>query len=228
MELVDLSGEVEDGQPVYPGWQPTRFWVSARHGNGAPLNRVMLVSEHGPTHVDSFNHFDRDNDTSVDQIPLERFYTSGIAVDFSDKSADEWISIEDIEAQLDHHDLAIEDGDTVLFHTGHRQRNYGLDDESKQAYMYEHTGLTGDAGDWLQEQGVSNMGIDAPTIEHASAWDTGEYPVHRMCAEHEVLHMENLANIDAVVGERFRFIAFPLKLKDGTGSPIRPVAVLEA
>lgn len=228
MELVDLAGYVEDGQPVYPGWQPTRFWVSARHDDGTPLNRVMLVSEHGPTHVDSFNHFDPNNETTVDKIPLERFYTDGIAIEFADKADDEWIRIADIEAQLDEHGLEIRDGDTLLFHTGHRERNYGLEPEQRQKYMYEHTGLTGEAGYWLQEQGVLNMGIDAPTIEHSSAWDTGEYPVHRMCAEHEVLHMENLANIDAVVGERFRFIAFPLKLRDGTGSPIRPVAVLDA
>lgn len=54
-------------------------------------------------------------------------------------------------------------------------------------------GLTDEAGEWLQKQDVSNTGIDASTIKHSSARDTGDSPVHRMCSEHEVLHVENLA-----------------------------------
>lgn len=227
MELVDLSGAIEDGQPVYPGWQTTRFWVSARHGDGSPVNRVMLVSEHGPTHVDSFNHFDSDHETSVDEIPLDRFYTGGLAIDCSDVPEDEFITTDAIRERLDRNDLEIRPGDTLLFHTGHRERNYGLEPEDHRAYNGDHTGPSGEAGEWLAEQGVSNMGIDAPSIEHSTNWQNGDFPLHAMCAREEVLHMENMANIDAVVGERFRFVAFPLKLDGGTGSPIRPVAVQE-
>ena len=40
--------------------------------------------------------------------------------------------------------------------------------------------------------------------------------------------MECLANLEAVVGRgRFRFIGFPLRIRGGTGSPIRAVAVFE-
>jgi kynurenine formamidase len=162
------------------------------------------------------------NDGSLDKIPLERFYTEGIAIDVSHVDSDDFVTVEDIRAQLDEHDLEIKAGDTVLFHTGHRQRHYGLDVDSRRSYMFDHTGLDEEAGYWLQERGVSNMGIDAPTIENSNAAFTKEYPVHDMCAEYEVLHMENLENIDAVVGKRFTFVAFPLKIKDGTGSPIRP------
>lgn len=257
MRIVDLSGAIEEGQPVYPGWPKTRIWVSDSHEEVGlqwadaveeeteiirrslqfyregskeehPINRTIQMSEHGPTHVDSFNHMDPANDTSVDEIPLERFYTRGIALDFSYKDPEEFIEVNDIEAQLDEHDLEIEDGDTVLFHTGHRERNYAVDDvDKRRAYMFEHTGLSGDAGWYLQEQGVGNFGIDAPTVEHASAAQTKEYPVHDMCAKHEVLHMENLENIDSVVGDEFQFAAFPLRIKDGTGSPLRPVAIFE-
>jgi kynurenine formamidase len=41
-------------------------------------------------------------------------------------------------------------------------------------------------------------------------------------------HMEGLVNLDKLVGKgRFRFIGFPLRIKGGTGSPIRAVAWLE-
>lgn len=256
MRIVDLSGVIEDGQPVYPGWPQTRIWVSDTHEeiglqwadqvdeeteiikrslqyyrDGSdeehPLNRTIQMSEHGPTHVDSFNHLDPANDTSVDELPLELFYTEGIALDFSYKDSEEFIEPEDIEDQLDEHDYEIKEGDTVLFHTGHRQQNYGLDLDNRRAYMFDHTGLSGPAGWYLQENGVVNFGIDAPTVEHASAASTKEYPVHDMCAEHEIPHIENMENIDEVVGERFQFAAFPLRIKGGTGSPLRPVAILD-
>lgn len=256
MRIVDLSGAIEDGQPVYPGWPKTRIWVSDTHeeiglqwadqvdeeteiverslqfyrggsDEEHPLNRTIQMSEHGPTHVDSFNHLDPANDTSVDELPLELFYTEGIALDFSYKDSEDFIEPTDIEDQLDEHDYEIREGDTVLFHTGHRKRNYGLDLDSRRAYMFDHTGLSGDAGWYLQENGVVNFGIDAPTVEHASAASTKEYPVHDMCAEHEIPHIENMENIDEVVGERFQFAAFPLRIKGGTGSPLRPVAILD-
>jgi kynurenine formamidase len=40
-------------------------------------------------------------------------------------------------------------------------------------------------------------------------------------------HMECLCNLDQLVGKgRFRFIGFPLKIRGGSGSPIRAVAVV--
>ena len=41
-----------------------------------------------------------------------------------------------------------------------------------------------------------------------------------------VTHIENLCNLDKVVGKRFTFIALPLKIRKGTGSPLRAVAIL--
>ena len=257
MEIVDLGGAIEDGQPVYPGWPKTRIWVSDTHEEvglqwadqvdeeteiikrslkpsreGAaqehPINRTIQVSEHGPTHVDAFTHLDPESEKSVDKIPLERFYTRGIAIDVSHIGPDEWIHPEDVEEQLDEHGYDVQEGDTLLYHTGHRQRNYSTTDvEKRRAYMFDHTGLTEDAAWLLHDLGIENFGVDAPTPEHSSAAQTKEYPVHDMCAAEEILHMENLMNIDEVVGEVFQFIATPLKLVGGTGSPLRPIAVLE-
>ena len=40
-------------------------------------------------------------------------------------------------------------------------------------------------------------------------------------------HIEGLANLDKLIGKgRFKFIGLPLKIKGGTGSPIRAIAVL--
>ncbi len=54
------------------------------------------------------------------------------------------------------------------------------------------------------------------------------FEVHHVCRDLGFTHMEGLVNLDKLVGKgRFRFIGFPLKIKGGTGSPIRAVAWLD-
>ena len=257
VELVDLSGVVEEGQPVYPGNTRTQFFVTNTHEESAyawqreldgetgalrrklaakragddeehPLVRTLVVSEHGPTHVDAFSHLDPTSDESIEEIPLERFYTPAVALDLSHVDDEAFIEVADIERELDDAGLELREGDAVLLHTGHYAETYDADDhELRYAYLHSYTGLTAEAAEWLADAGVSTIGIDAPSIDHASARETTEYPAHDGCAERRMLNRENMANIDRVAGERFTLCAFPLKLKDGTGSPVRPVAILE-
>jgi kynurenine formamidase len=49
-----------------------------------------------------------------------------------------------------------------------------------------------------------------------------------MCRARGITHYENLANLEEVVGRRFTFVGFPLRIRGGTGSPVRAVAVLDA
>lgn len=52
--------------------------------------------------------------------------------------------------------------------------------------------------------------------------------MHLVCRNMGFTHMESLCNLDKLVGQgRFRFIGFPLKIRGGSGSPIRAVAVLD-
>ena len=53
-------------------------------------------------------------------------------------------------------------------------------------------------------------------IDHVAQTDTT-----RISLTHE-----NLANLAAVVGRRFRFFGFPLRIRGGHGSPVRAVAML--
>jgi len=256
-ELIDLSGYIEEDQPVFPGHERTQFWTTHVHEEQAytlreqlgketetikrklgakragdetenPLVRTILVSEHGPTHVDALCHIDPTREESIDRMSLDWFYRDAIGIDVSHVTSDEFITVDDIKASLDEYDLTIEDGDAITLYTGHRDEHYAVDDHEKRyAYQYEYTGLTGDATQWLGDQGIKNIGIDAPSIDHGTAAETAEFPAHDVCAEMEMINIENMANLDAIVGKRFTLCAFPLKLRDGTGSPIRPVAILE-
>ena len=69
------------------------------------------------------------------------------------------------------------------------------------------------------------FGVEAPSPGRPGKHN---FEVHLGCRDMGCTHMEGLANLGQVVGKgRFRFIGFPLKIRGGTGSPIRPVAVLE-
>lgn len=258
VELIDLAGYVEEGQPVYPGHAKTAIWTQQTHEEAGyarqqsvdgeapksversfsayeegsaeyhPLFRTIQMDEHGPTHIDALNHLQPGHEQSIDAMGLEWFYGPAVGVDVSHLTPEEFIEVEDIQAFLDDHDLAIESGDHVTLHTGHYAENYSVTDlEKKWRYMHRYTGLSGDAAVWLAEQGVKNVGVDTPGLDHSNAMATGEYPAHDACAEYEMLNTEHMNNLDRVAGKRFTLCVFPLKIRDGTGSPVRPVAILD-
>ena len=50
--------------------------------------------------------------------------------------------------------------------------------------------------------------------------------VHKACLDLNITHIESLCNLEALLGEGpFTFIGLPIKMRDGTASPIRAVAV---
>jgi len=193
-----------------------------------PLVRTLLVSEHGPTHVDAFSHLDPTSDGSVDRIPLERFYGDAVGLDVSSVSEEAFVTESVLRSALDAADLELRPGDAVTLHTGHRAATYAVDDPAgRRAYLTEYVGLSRDGATWLAEQGVGSIGVDAPSIDHGSAMETKDYPAHDVCASHGLLNYENMANLDAVAGRRYTLCAFPLKVRGGTGSPVRAVGIVD-
>lgn len=230
-EFVDLSQEIYMNHPVYFAHPDTVIWTDTTFEDSEYTfrqeldqkptftyeSRTFQMSEHGPSHVDSIRHYKPDG-VSIEDMSLDTFYTPGKAVDLSDKRPGEFISVEELRRACDRAGVTVEAGDTLLIHTGHYNRTY-----PDRAYNESHTGLSEEATEWIIERDVNNFGIDQPSPDVPS----GTYPCHTLCTEHEVPHMENLCNIEKVVGREFTFIGFPLPLRDGTGSPIRAVAKLE-
>jgi len=72
---------------------------------------------------------------------------------------------------------------------------------------------------FLVAEGVKAVGTDAMSI--------GDETVHTILLTAEVPVFENLTNLEKLVGKTFTFIAFPLKIDGGSGSPVRAVAVVE-
>jgi kynurenine formamidase len=230
-EFVDLSQEIYHQHPVYFAhpdtvvWKDTTFadseYIFESQGIEDPTftyeSRTFQMSEHGPSHVDAIRHF-REDGAPINEMDLDQFHTPGKAIDVSHCDPEGYVTVADLKSGLDETEQRLEAGDTFLLYTGHYNRTY-----PSRAYNEQYPGLTEEAARWIIDRDVANFGVDQPSPDNPK----GTYPAHTLCTEHRVPHMENLCNIDEVIGEEFTFIGFPLPLRNGTGSPIRAVAKLQ-
>jgi kynurenine formamidase len=229
IEIVDLSQEIFSGMPVFPGLPEVTVTLHVSHeewdgitGSDAvspAVNRLEL-GEHTGTHVDAINHMARQyRGQSIDTMPLSMFYTEGICLDLSRKGLRELIEPADLERALSEAGLEIKQGDTVLLYTDHYRRAFGTDD------WHHGPGVSVDAARWLGQRKIAAFGVEtaSPGVRHVSNKE-----VHHLCGELGFTHYENMINLDQLVGRgRFRFIGLPLRIRGGTGSPVRAIAVFE-
>jgi len=230
LEIVDLSQEVFAGMPVFPGLPEVSITVHQSHeqlegitdsDSVSPAVNKLELGEHTGTHVDALNHMARQyRGQSIDTMPLNMFYTEGICLDLSDKGLRELIEIRDIKRALAVAELQIKPGDTVLLYTDHYRRAFGTDD------WHNGPGVSVEATRWLGEQRIAAFGVEpaSPGVRGISNKE-----VHHVCGELGFTHYENMVNLHQLIGRgRFRFIGLPLKIRGGTGSPVRAVAVFES
>jgi kynurenine formamidase len=228
-EIIDLSQEIYAGMPVFPGLPEVAIEVFVSHEQWDGITNSEVVSpavnrldfgEHTGTHVDALNHMGRQfRGQSIDTMPLNMFYTEGICLDLSAKGLRDLIEREDLEDALSKAGQDIKPGDTVLLYTDHYRRTFGTE------AWYQGPGISAEAARWLGAQQIAAFGVEmaSPGVRHVSNKD-----VHRICGEMGFTHYENMINLHLLIGRgRFRFIGLPLKIRGGTGSPVRAVAIFE-
>jgi kynurenine formamidase len=209
------------------------------YGNKVSFAAMGLVLfDHCGTHVDAFSHMDsRESAASIEKLPLELFYTDAVCVDFSDLGPGAVIGKADVQIRLERAGLSIATGDTFLMRTGHyypaveaeRFRTTHERCDEFEVYMRGFPGLGREAAEWLADQGVGNLAtearsIDSPANERADIPDP--FPAHQVCRDRRILDTENLTIPKELAGRRCVYIGVPLKIRGGTGSPIRAFAVL--
>lgn len=228
-EIIDLSQEIYTGMPVYKGLPQVKMSVHNSHEEWEGIENPTTITpsvyrlemgEHTGTHVDGLNHMGKAyKDQSIDTMPLSMFYTEGICLDFSYKGLRELIELDEIKEVCSHHKLDIRKGDTVLLYTDHYRKNFGTDDWGNGP------GITTEVARWFGEKEVAAFGVEtmSPGVPGVSNKE-----VHRICGELGFTHYENMMNLHRLIGRgRFRFIGLPLKIRGGTGSPVRAVAIFE-
>jgi kynurenine formamidase len=226
MRLVDLSQDIYEGMKVYPGHLKTVTFQHVTHEETAPRFEGgfsfqtwgFMLNDNGPTHVDSFSHLDPDPEApTIDQMPLDLFYGNALCVDVSDVAPQTDITPQHIESALAAAKLELQRGDMLFFYTATFDRHKGT-----TKYLTEFPGLGAEASQWLLDSGVKTFGVDSPTPDNPIS---KTYPCHMMCRANHMTHYENLI-LTEVVGRRFTFVGFPLKVVGAHGGPTRAVAIL--
>lgn len=212
MRLLDLTMEISENTPVFPGTPSVRMipWNVLRHDG---YNAEMLfLSSHAGTHVDAPYHF-YDEGLRLHQIPLERFVGEAALLNMR-RGPGGLITRRDI-AEWEGIHYTIAAGSAVVFNTGWHGH---VGD-----YFTKNPGLSEDAAEYLAAREVVLVGTDSPSID---AGDASSFPAHQILARSGAVNVENLANLDRLEGDSFRFVMLPLRIHDATASPVRAAAIL--
>lgn len=194
-------------------------------------------SSHSGTHVDAPWHYAPTSEgkpsKTVDEVPLEWCFGPGVVLDMRHKEPGAEITIEDMQAELERIHYTLQPGDIVLLLTG-CDRYWGTDTKT---YLAMQSGLGVPGVDWLLDQGIRTIGIDAWTLDRpvstmAEAYrQTGDKSVlwatHLHGRNREYLQIEKLTNLDKLPPYGFLISAFPCKFKGATAGWCRAVAMID-
>lgn len=189
-------------------------------------------AEHGGTHLDAPVHFAEGRD-SVEEIPLERLMGEAVLVDVREacaRDADHEIRTEALLAWEAEHGR-IPEAAILLLRTGfgerwpHRLGYLGTDRRGAAAVAELHfPGLHPGAATWLaRDRRIAAVGIDTASIDRGQSTD---FRSHRVLFAQQIPAFENLANLEQLPATGFRVIALPMKIRGGSGAPLRAVALL--
>ena len=189
------------------------------------------TSEHGGTHLDSPVHFAKGRYT-VDQIPLQQLMGSAIVIDVTRQCAanpDYLVSVGDFQ-NWERRNGRIRPGTIVLLRTGFgkhypdRKKYLGTDERGDQAVAKLHfPGLDPAAARWItQNRSIKAIGLDTASIDYGQST---LFESHRILFEKNIPALENVANLEQLPLKGFSVIALPMKIKGGSGGPLRVVAL---
>jgi kynurenine formamidase len=222
--VIDLSQPLSRESQLHPFFPPTQILRHILHADAAvgrpSFNaEIIITSNHAATHVDAFGHYDKEG-AAIAEMPLETFCGDAICVDIREYPRGHDVTAAEAERAVEASGEELRQGDILLFCSDHYNRTAGT-----PAFLDGFCGISADAVHWMADHGVKIFGVE--TISPDLVYLTDEYPTHKACAERRVTHFENLNNLKEVVGRRFQYFGFPLRLETAYGSPVRAVAFVE-
>ena len=225
VKIVDLSRELYHRTPSYPGHPPIMHGVWKTHeesfvdsGNVWGLASMFIsMPDHGGTHIDAPRHFGPSG-IPINEYPLEKCIVPGICLDLTRIAPRAEITPDDLKTAVAKTGHPVPKGGTVLLCTGHHARTF-----PRKEYSTDNSGVNVAATEWLAAQGVVHFGIDSMRPGPEGKVNS---LVHKACLDLDITHFESLCNLETLLGQGpFTFIGLPMKMREGTASPIRAVAV---
>ena len=251
MKIIDLSVPLEDSasEPLrvtidYQTHQSTAAVMASFFGATVEdlpdglgwANEVFTACSHNGTHVDAPYHYfptcGGERARTIDELPLEWFFSDGVVLDFSQKPRGALIEPQELEHELQRIGYQLKPFDIVLNRTD-ADRYWGTAD-----YFHAGAGMSAAATRWLIEAGIKVMGIDAWGWDQPF-WAMRErflamkdpaviWEAHRVGRDLEYCQIEKLANLASLPKPfGFKVSCLPVKLKGGSAGWSRVVAILE-
>lgn len=253
MRMVDLSVPLEDmavSEPIPPriryvthgaeGLEQMKQYMGIKaedlvfsHGQGWALEEIQAITHTG-THIDAPYHYGATSAgqpaRTVDELPLEWCFAPGVVLDMRHIAPGEFITVYDLQRELDRIEYALKPYDIVLIQTGADKRL------NSQAY-FAQPGLGREGTLWLVEQGVKVIGIDAYTLDRPFANMVADYrrtgdgkyiwPAHFAGITKEYCQIEKLANLDQIGrSHSFWVSCLPVKIARASAGWCRAVALV--
>ncbi|TNE62099.1 MAG: cyclase family protein [Alphaproteobacteria bacterium] len=190
----------------------------------------FCMPEHGGTHLDAPIHFSKGGDTA-DKVPLDKLIGPAVVIDISKQAAanrNYRLQAEDVDAFEKEHGR-IPDGSAVLLRTGWDRywpdaKSYLGDDTPGDASRLSFPSFGAAAVAMLiSERHVRLIGIDTASIDYGPS---REFPVHQLAGGANIPALENLTGLGALPATGTTLIALPMKIEDGSGGPVRVVALV--
>lgn len=230
---IDLTHELSPDAVFWPTAEPFKMTTDFEGFTEAGYYYSaysFATAEHGGTHIDAPVHF-AEGKHHVNEIPLDQLIGAAVMVDVSTQVAenrDHLISVSDIEAWEVVHGK-IPRGSIVLFRTGFgdywpdAERYLGTALRGKAGVAaLSFPGLDASAASWLIEQrAIKAVGIDTASIDYGKS---KKFAAHVALMTRNIPAFENVANLDQLPATGIFLVALPVKIRGGSGGPLRIVA----
>lgn len=197
-------------------------------------NDTIKMGVHSTTHIDAPWHYhatvNGERAKTIDEVPIDWCYGDGVVVDMSHKADNDPITVEDLQQDLEKSAIRLKPGMIVLIRTD-RDQYMGT-----KEFPDRGTGMSAAATEWLIDQGIKVMGIDAwgwdlplrYQIQEAKRTGNSElfWEGHLVGRRKEYCHIEQLTNLKALPSSGFKVCVFPMKIVGASAAPARVVAIL--
>jgi len=231
-KIVDLTYSFDEKTVYWPTAKPFQWekesWGRSAGGYWYTAARYA-ASEHGGTHLDAPIHFGEGR-LAADEIPISRLVGPAIVIDISEaaaKNADYRLTVDDI-ASWEKANGQIPDNSIALVRSGwgkfwpDRKRYLGTDAPGDTANLH-FPGISREAAEFLAKQRrVDGVGIDTASIDHGPSKD---FIAHQILNGANIYGLENVARLDRLPAKGATLVALPMKIKGGTGGPVRIIAI---
>ncbi|MFI5335098.1 MAG: cyclase family protein [Chlamydiales bacterium] len=220
--FVDLTHTLDDRVPTWSGGCGFQQEIKLDYDQGLRVLQYKMHAGVG-THIDAPTHF-FENGMHVADLPLEQLITPMYHIDMSKEAGPDFLLSKEAIIAFEKRVGKIEKGSAVLLSTSwskrwHDSRAYRNPDASGRMHF---PGFSSEAADLLVEREVAGIGIDTLSPDGTN----NGFPVHEKILGTGRYILENLFQLEKVPAQGAFLIALPLKIREGTESAVRAVAVL--